>query len=79
MKFWKSYPPTSRRVARFKCLSVWVAKGLESSAEQIVEHVLAMRKTQAWIDGYEPAPLTYLNQRRWEDGLPATKTRRLEL
>ena len=29
-----------------------------------------MAKTKAWQDGYEPAPLTYLNQDRWEDGMP---------
>jgi hypothetical protein len=62
-------------VAKVKCLAVWVTQGLESIVETIIAHVVAMAKSQQWRDGYEPAPLTYLRQRRWEDGLPiATKT-----
>jgi hypothetical protein len=69
-RFWQSYPATRRRVAKVKCLAVWVSNNLESSADAIVAHVVAMSPTQQWREGYEPAPLTYLNQRRWEDGLP---------
>lgn len=32
--------------------------------------MLAMRKTQQWLDGFEPGPMTYINQSRWEDGVP---------
>lgn len=69
-QFWLSYPNTNRRVAKAKCLAVWKRKKLEALATEIIEHVRAMAKTKQWMDGYEPAPLTYLNQDRWEDGLP---------
>lgn len=69
-RFWTSYPNTSRRVAKAKCFAVWKNKKLDLVASVIIEHVQAMKLTRQWLDGYEPAPLTYLNQRRWEDGLP---------
>jgi hypothetical protein len=69
--FWGAYPATRRRVAKAKCLVVWKRGGLEPLAVAIVEHVTAMSGTTQWRDGYEPASLTYLNQRRWEDGLPS--------
>lgn len=68
--FWSAYPNTSRRVAKGKCFDIWKRKNLETIADEVVEHVKAMAKTKQWKDGYEPAPLTYLNQDRWEDGLP---------
>ncbi len=70
-RFWSAYPATRRRVAKVKCLGLWVAQGFESLSDAILAHVSAMKDSQQWGDGYEPAPLTYLNQRRWEDGLPA--------
>lgn len=70
-RFWSSYPNTPRRVAKAKCLEIWKKKNLEAIADEIVEHVRALKKTKQWLDGYEPAPLTYLNQQRWEDGIPA--------
>ncbi|MCQ9618369.1 hypothetical protein L1889_18185 [Paenalcaligenes niemegkensis] len=69
-KFWLAYPNTPRRVAKRKCLEKWKAEKLDRFADEIIDHVRAMAKTKQWRDGYEPAPLTYLNQSRWEDGLP---------
>jgi len=69
-EFWNAYPNTSRRVAKSKCHDLWKTKKLEPVAAEILTHVIAMKATKQWKDGYEPAPLTYLNQRRWEDGLP---------
>jgi uncharacterized protein YdaU (DUF1376 family) len=67
--FWTAYP-SKRRVAKAKCRTTWKANRLEPLAATIVAHVTAMRSTQDWRDGYNPAPATYLNQRRWEDELP---------
>jgi len=36
-------------------------------ADQIIAHVTAMKGTEQWLTGFDPAPLTYINQRRWED------------
>lgn len=69
--FWTAWPSTARKVAKAKCAEVWKRKKLDAIADQILGHVEAMRRTQQWQDGYEPAPLTYLNQKRWEDGVVA--------
>lgn len=70
-RFWAVWPPSPRKVARAKCLKVWVASGCEPKADEIVFHVELMAASKQWRDGFEPAPLTYLGQRRWEDGAPA--------
>jgi hypothetical protein len=72
--FWSEWPGTPRKVAKAKCLERWRKAGLEAIAGNIVAHVHREKaENQQWRDGYEPAPMTYLNQRRWEDGegLPA--------
>lgn len=70
--FWAAYPGP-RKFARVKCMQVWLDKGFTAVADQIILHVEAMKLTPQWkeADGkYIPAPLTYLNQQRFEDGLP---------
>ena len=69
--FWSAYPNTPRRVAKAKCAQLWNARKLDAISDEIISHVKAMATTRQWLDGYEPAPLTYLNQQRWEDGVPA--------
>lgn len=76
VRFWKSYPNTPRRTAKAKCAVLWARRGLEVRAEEIVRHVEAMKRTRSWQandqgDSFEPSTLTYLNQSRWEDGMPA--------
>lgn len=66
--FWKSWPASQRKVAKAECQKKWRSMKLDPLAEQIIAHVEAMKLKKQWRDGYEPAPLTYLNQRRWEDG-----------
>lgn len=73
-EFWETYPNTARRVAKTKCLQRWKTLKLDLFADDIIEHLKAMKATKQWKDGYEPAPLTYLNQNRWEDGIPTEKT-----
>lgn len=66
--FWDSWPKSDRKQARGKCLDAWKKAGAEPHAAQIVAHIESM-KGGPWLkDGgrYIPAPLTYLNQRRWE-------------
>ncbi|WP_202756571.1 hypothetical protein [Burkholderia cenocepacia] len=69
-RFWAVWPSTDRKVAKAKCLERWRKVKLDDIADCIVAHVNAMKATKQWREGYEPAPLTYLNQRRWEDELP---------
>lgn len=68
--FWKTWPAGPRKVAKAACLKRWLSLGIKDPLEhQIIAHVRAMAKTEQWRD-FCPAPLTYLNQRRWEDGAP---------
>jgi uncharacterized protein YdaU (DUF1376 family) len=79
-QFWKVWPATPRKVAKAKCLEVWKRKKLGKNVDEILAHVKALKTSKQWKDGFEPAPLTYLNQDRWADevvlepktsGLPA--------
>lgn len=65
--FWNAYPKMERKVAKAECLKRWKKRNLASLADQIVSHVTKMAQTKSWQDGYAPAPLTYINQSRWED------------
>jgi hypothetical protein len=72
-EFWEAWPSTDRKVAKAKCEQRWKARKLDTVADQILAHVGAMKGSKAWKEGYEPAPLTYLNQSRWEDGVHADR------
>jgi len=72
--FWETWPRTDRKTAKAECLKKWKLRALDAHADEILAHVAAMKSTRKWQDGYEPAPLTYLNQRHWEDGLPTNDT-----
>ena len=66
---WETWPSSPRKVAKQKCLAVWKQKKLSQKTDQIIAHVKIMRSTKQWTDGYDPAPLTYLNQGRYDDGV----------
>lgn len=68
MEFWSAWPASPRKVDKAKCLKTWIKHGHEKISAQIVSHVLAIKGSSQWRNGYEPAPTTYLNGRRWEDG-----------
>jgi hypothetical protein len=72
-KFWEAWPNTDRKAAKAKCREKWDKAGLGVKADEIISHVTTMKAVnQSWKQGFEPAPLTYLNQRRWEDGTATT-------
>lgn len=72
--FWSAWPTTPRKQGRSKCLAVWSRKKLEARSAEIIAHVEAMKATDSWRGGYEPMPMTYLNQERW-DGAESTGTK----
>ena len=76
-EFWNAWPTSKRKVAKAECQKKWAKAGLDSVAQAIVSHVNAIKGTEQWTSGFEPAPLTYINQRRWEDdaGTPAVGRR----
>jgi hypothetical protein len=74
-EFWLAWPATDRKSRKSECEKKWKAKGLDSIADQILPHIEACKATRKWQEGYEPAPLTYLNGRLWEDGPIVADTR----
>lgn len=63
--WWSEY---GKKRNRKGCVRVWKSKRLEAKADVLIEDT-KKRKTQdrRWLEGYQPDPLTYLNQERWED------------
>jgi uncharacterized protein YdaU (DUF1376 family) len=76
-EFWNAWPASKRKVAKAECQKKWDKHGLDSVAEAIIAQVNILKVSEQWTTGYEPAPLTYINQRRWEDdaGTPAVGRR----
>ena len=75
-EFWQTWPPSKRKVGKSACEAKWKKHGLDSLADQIISNVQNLKDSDQWREGFEPAPLTYINQRRWEDGTTETFTRR---
>lgn len=68
LQFWDAWPKSDRKVAKAECAKRWKARKLEGIASQILADVRSRKETdRSWLTGYEPAPLTYINQKRWED------------
>jgi len=78
VRFWAVWPKSDRKVAKAECEKRWRSRGLEADADRIVRHVESMSRSKQWRDGFDPAPLTYLNQRRWEDDAQAGPAARSE-
>jgi hypothetical protein len=66
--FWRAWPVSDRKQARGKCLEAWKKAKAEADAALIVAHVERMKAGPWQRDGgqFIPAPLTYLNQQRWQ-------------
>ena len=66
-EFWESYPSV-RKVNKKTCMERWANKNIDAIADEVIGYVKRMKDTQSWKDGFSPAPLTLLNQERWNDG-----------
>jgi len=66
-EFWESYPNV-RKVNKKTCMERWANKNIDAIADEVIGYVKRMKDTQSWKDGFSPAPLTLLNQERWNDG-----------
>jgi hypothetical protein len=66
-EFWDLYP-TTRKVNKKTCLERWANKNLDAIADEVITYVKKMKDTKSWKEGFSPAPLTLLNQERWNDG-----------
>lgn len=70
LEFWSVWPSSKRKSAKPACFKKWKASKLDQIADKVIAHVKACKESSQWKEGYEPAPLTYLNQGRYEDDLP---------
>lgn len=67
--FWSAWPRSERKGGKAQCLKTWEKSGLENDSSTIVAHVVAMAQTEGWTKqggAFVPAPLVYLNGRRWD-------------
>lgn len=72
-EFWAAWPAGIRKVAKKQCLDKWARFECCTEASHIVQHVEWMKGQEAWLKDagrFIPAPLVYLNQRRWEGWEP---------
>lgn len=75
-EFWKTWPSNDRKQAKGKCLEAWKKAHAERDAALILAHVESLKTSASWRDKggqFIPAPLVYLNNRRWE-GAETTAT-----
>lgn len=66
--FWSAWPASPRKVNKAACLRRWISGGLELQHEEVIAHVVGMKKSTDWTKSsgqYIPAPLVYLNQERY--------------
>lgn len=78
LRFWTAWPPSARKHSRGKCWTLWRQKDFDQIAPEILAHVEALKASSDWQREFVPAPLVYLNQRRWE-GAEATEAQGLKV
>ena len=66
-EFWAAWPTSKRKVGKAACEAKWSRLALDPLADKIIASVARLRASEQWTSGFEPAPLTYINQKRWED------------
>jgi len=66
-EFWTTWPQSKRKVGKAAVLAKWEKHGLDEVADIIIANVESLKTSEQWTGGFEPAPMTYINQRRWED------------
>lgn len=66
-EFWAAWPTSKRKVGKAACEAKWGRLALDPLADKIIASVARLKASEQWTSGFEPAPLTYINQKRWED------------
>jgi uncharacterized protein YdaU (DUF1376 family) len=67
--WWQEFPPTPRKVAKAQCAAKWKRQGCDQNPASVLAALRAAKASDEWTkDGgqFIPAPLVWLNQRRWE-------------
>jgi uncharacterized protein YdaU (DUF1376 family) len=70
-EFWAAWPSSKRKVGKAAVLVKWEKGGLDEVADVIIANINDLKSSEQWTSGFEPAPMTYINQRRWEDEMTA--------
>ena len=68
-RFWDAWPKSDRKDAKGKCQDSWKRAKAEPVADQVIAHVERMKASRDWTKNggeFIPAPLVYLNQKKWE-------------
>ena len=68
-EFWKAWPQSERKQDKGKCRDKWDREDFGAIADRILSDIATKRRTQKWAEGYIEAPIVYLNNKRWEDGV----------
>ena len=68
-EFWLAWPKNERKQDKAACLALWERRGYAAIADAILADVRVKRGTEKWSEGYIEAPLVYLRNKRWEDGV----------
>lgn len=66
-RWWTAWPAGDRKTAKTKCAFLWAKHKLERRADELVAKIESLKSTKQWREGFAPAPLTYLNQLRFDD------------
>lgn len=68
-RFWDAWPSNRRKAAKDQCRRKWVSQACAPLADAICAAVEASKALPEWSKNggeFIPAPLVWLNQRRWE-------------
>jgi uncharacterized protein YdaU (DUF1376 family) len=68
-EFWHAWPKSERKQDRKACAAKWKLHGLDAQCDAILVDLATKRQTTKWQEGYIEAPLVYLNNERWLDGV----------
>jgi 5-methylcytosine-specific restriction endonuclease McrA len=69
LRFWGTWPKSNRKQAQGQCWDRWRKADMDLCADAIISHVEGLKGSADWRKNggeFVPAPLVYLNQRRWE-------------
>lgn len=75
-EFWDLYPNV-RKTNKKGCMEKWKVKDLDQIADKVIGYVKAMKETKSWKEGFVPAPMTLINQERWDDSNEPIKIRKV--
>jgi hypothetical protein len=75
-EFWNAWGSHHRKTDKDKCKAKWVKNGLDGKIDEVLAALAAWKASPDWLkeEGqFIPAPLVWLNNRRWETPPPPPK------